>query len=212
MREIEMPDWSTLLLPISTSKMNIKDSYSPYQGKMDIEAFSKMGDSAAPKLETSTGDVDTMTRMNLEKFLSRGTPGQTGETDYNSAFKNLMGEAKSLSNKFTTPSGGQDIEAQLRNLFGNQEALPSMSNATKDQGMMQRLGMGQMGSSNQNLGQLQKSATQRGWDTNKTSVGSKVGGAMSLISSLKGMSDAGRASQMKQSIPQDTWSPYMGRI
>jgi hypothetical protein len=123
-----------------------------------------------------------------------------------------MGEAKSLSNKFTTPSGGQDVEAELRNLFGNQEALPSMSNATKDKGMMQRLGMGQMGSSNQNLGQLQKSATQRGWDTNKTSVGSKVGGAMSLISSLKGMADAGRASQMKQSIPQDTWSPYMGRI
>jgi hypothetical protein len=35
MREVEMPDWSTLLIPISTSKMNIKD-WNIYTTKVEV--------------------------------------------------------------------------------------------------------------------------------------------------------------------------------
>jgi hypothetical protein len=35
MREIEMPDWSTILIPISTSKMNIKD-WNIYTQKVEV--------------------------------------------------------------------------------------------------------------------------------------------------------------------------------
>lgn len=35
MREVELPDWSTLLIPISTSKMNIKD-WNIYTQKVEV--------------------------------------------------------------------------------------------------------------------------------------------------------------------------------